>query len=334
MKNPVVRLKEILAELQRNGRSALSLLQDHAARLEASERRLAGIDASFAALEDGLRSLQGAAGGQPGAQGAGAGQGMPETATGNGLSRERILRLAALLEPRRAAGAGKVRVGGANDGGYVMLDDWSGIAGAISIGIGNDDAWDRAILARGIPVAQFDHTITDPPVRAEGLAWQPLGVAAADVNNVRTLASLIRLSGLPEAGDLLLKMDAESAEWAVFAAGEEVAPVGRFRQITLELHWFDRVAETAWFATAEAALSYLARTHAVIHVHANNWGGMALIGGIPFPRVLEITYARRDAYVLDPEHGPFPSSIDAPCNPEKPDLYLGSFRFPPPGSAP
>jgi hypothetical protein len=311
MKNPLVRLKEILGELWRNGRSALALLQEHAARLKALEWQLDRIDPLFVGRAD---------------------QEIPETGTSNGLSRERILRLAALLEPRRAAGAGKVRVGGGNDGGYVMLDDWSGIAGAISIGIGNDDAWDRAILARGIPVAQFDHTITDPPGRADGLAWQPLGVGAADVNNVRTLASLIRLSGLPEAGDLLLKTDVESAEWAVFAAGEHVAPVGRFRQIVIELHGFDRVAETTWFAMAEAALSHLARTHAVIHVHANNCCGMTLIGGIPFPRLLEVTYARRDAYALEPEHGPFPSPIDAPCIPDKPDIYLGSFQFPPPGA--
>jgi len=215
-----------------------------------------------------------------------------------------------------------------------MLDDWQGLAGAISLSVGSDDAWDRAMQARGLAVAQYDHTITAPPRRAPGLHWQPLGIGTADVNTLRTLRSLIALAGLPEKGDLVLKMDVEAAEWAALAPGPEAAPLERFRQIVVELHWFERVADPDWFATAGAALRHLAERHAVVHVHANNRGGMALIGGIPFPRVLEVTWARRDAYALEPETGFFPTPLDAPCDPSRPDLFLGPFRFPPPLAPP
>ncbi|MBB5688886.1 hypothetical protein GXW77_15780 [Roseomonas alkaliterrae] len=340
MNNPVARIKGILGELLLNGRQALEVMRAQAMRLdridEGQALRLGRLEREqarrFAALERKLEAM-GAHGGLPGVPGAPveaiAAEPLDEIAS---LSRERarILRLAALLAPFRPRDARKVRVGPPRDGGYVMVEDWGGLAGAISIGIGDDDAWDRAMLGHGCPVAQFDHTITAPPGTAPGLAWQPLGIGTVDVNNIRTLRSLIALSGLPEAGDLVLKMDVEAAEWPVLAAGEATAPLERFRQILIEFHWFDRIGGDRWFAEAEAALTHLTRSHAVVHVHANNWGGAALIGGVPFPCVLEVTLLRRDVAELEPETGFFPTPLDAPCNPSRPDIFLGTFRFPQP----
>lgn len=353
MYNPINRFKRILAELQLNGRHALTALRHTDQRMAALEAGMNGLreellvlpltalrhmDQRMAALEASMNRLGeelltrppkvagGQGGGNPVSDIGGLGLGIVE-------ARTRILKLAALLAPQRAVGVAKVRVGGANDGGYIMLDDWSGIVGAVSIGIGGDDAWDRAALGHGVPVAQYDHTITEPPSRAEGLHWQKIGLGETDANVLQTLHSLIALSGLPGEGDLILKLDAEGAEWAALAAGEAIAPLGRFRQIVIELHGFGLANLEGWHRTAATALAHLDRTHAVVHVHANNHGGMILIGGIPFPRVLEITYARRDAYNFIPDEGPFPEPLDAACNPAVPDLYLGSFRFPAPSSS-
>ncbi|MEO3472525.1 hypothetical protein AAFN86_11705 [Roseomonas sp. CAU 1739] len=347
MFNPLARLKAILGELRLNGQQAVTFGRLQADRLEALERAVsimgstmgrevdridARVEAAHKALvrtvqQEFVRSAtmlqeQLATGGQ----GAAAFEALATPESGR-----RLRSLAALIVPQRVPGLAKCRVGPAHDGGYVMLDDWAGIAGALSIGIGNDDGWDRDLVGRGIPVAQYDHTITAPPFAGPGLAWQPLGIAAEDVNNLRSLRSLISLSGLPQTGDLLLKLDAESAEWAALGAGETAAPLGRFRQIVVEFHWFERIAEDDWFAAAEQALTHLHRSHAMVHVHANNWGGVVLLGGIAFPRVLELTFARRDAYAFEDETGLFPTAFDAPCNENRPDLYLGTFRFPPPG---
>jgi len=327
MRNPVARVKGIIGEVLLNGRQALEAAREHALRLDRLEREQVR---RLVAVELKLAALVGEAG-RPAVADRDGGDQLRETALAGG-ERARILRLAALLAPFRPRDARKVRVGHSNDGGYVMVEDWQGLAGAISIGIGSDDAWDRAMLGHGCPVAQFDHTITAPPGTAPWLSWQPIGIGTADVNNLRTLRSLIALSGLPEAGDLALKMDVEAAEWPVLAAGEATAPLGRFRQILIEFHWFDRIGENGWFTQAEAALRHLTRSHAVVHVHANNWGGAVLIGGVPFPRVLEVTLLRRDAGELEPETGLFPTALDAPCDPARPDIFLGTFRFPePPG---
>lgn len=325
----VQRTKGLLRELVENGREALG-------RLARLEERMARIESETAFRLDAIQA-QVAAAGTAQASPAQAGQqreAVPFLDAGAAPDMEqRLYALAGLLRIRRAGTAAKARVGNAHDGGYVMLDDWQGIVGAISIGIGGDDGWDSEVAARGIPVAQFDHTIAEPPRRLPLLSWQPLGVAAHDVNTLRSLRSLIALAGLPGAGDLVLKMDAEGAEWEILAAGESAAPLGRFRQIVAEFHWFDRVGHDAWYRTARAALAHILATHACVHVHANNHGGVAMIRGVAFPRVLELTFARRDAYAFEDETALFPTALDAPCDPARPDIYLGAFRFPEPAIA-
>jgi hypothetical protein len=319
MRNPLVRLRNVLREMLVNGRGTLAASQALAERVEDLER-------SMAMMASDLRNVSSNADRPAGQDGA------PPAREPLATRRveARILALADLLVPQRAVGVAKCRVGPAADGGYVMLDDWAGIVGAVSIGIGNDDAWDRAVAARGLPVAQFDHTIAAPPGTGPGLGWRPLGLGPVDVNDLRCLASLIAVSGLPATGDLALKMDAEGAEWPALAAGAGAAPLQRFRQVVIEFHWFDMVATRSWFETASRALDHLHRTHAVVHVHANNHAGGVLLGGVFFPRVLEVTFARRDSYALESETCSFPTPLDAPCDPGRPDIWLGPFRFPAP----
>ena len=321
MRNPLVRLRSILREVVVNGRISAATGLDLAERLDDLER-------SMASLATELRGRPARSDGEARPTATMAPADPSPLATRRVGAR--ILTLADLLVPQRAVGVAKCRIGPDADGGYVMLDDWGGIAGAISIGIGNDDAWDRAVAARGLPVAQFDHTIAAPPGIGPGLSWRPLGLGPADVNDMRCLGSLLAVSGLPATGDLALKVDAEGAEWQAFAAGEAAAPMQRFRQIVVEFHWFDLVATRAWFHTARKALEHLHRTHAVVHVHANNHAGGALLGGVFFPRVLEVTFARRDSYALEAETCSFPTALDTPCDPGRPDIWLGPFRFPAP----
>src|SRR5271156_3144237 len=65
----------------------------------------------------------------------------------------------ASLVPHAAAGVAKRRVGVAEDGAYVMLDDFNGIAAAYSLGIGKEVSWDLDIAAQNILVYQFDPSV-------------------------------------------------------------------------------------------------------------------------------------------------------------------------------
>ena len=76
---------------------------------------------------------------------------------------QRAIAIARMLKPYQLHNASKLRVGGSEDGGYVMVDDFAGIETAFSLGIGPNVDWDYEIAERGIPVHQFDHTVSGPP---------------------------------------------------------------------------------------------------------------------------------------------------------------------------
>jgi hypothetical protein len=83
-----------------------------------------------------------------------------------------------------------------------------------------------------------------------------------------------------------------------------------------------------WYRRALTVLKTLDENFAVVHVHANNALPWANIGNVPFPELLEVTYASRLPYSFKLAEELFPTSLDSPNLPEMPDLYLGRFVFP------
>lgn len=226
------------------------------------------------------------------------------------------------LAPLRVVGFPKRRFGGLRDGGYVMIDDLDGVTAAISGGIGNDVSWDRAMAERGITVHQADHTVAAPPsehplfrFHRQRLASPPSGP------DDTTLGALIGLCG-GDGDTIVCKLDIEGSEWDVLASAAP-ADLARCRQVVVELHDFQRFAEPDWRSPATAALETLAGTHQCVHVHGNNARLFAVVGGVPFPAVIEATFVRKDRYRFVAEPDTFPTPLDAPNFPHRADLYLG-----------
>ncbi len=246
----------------------------------------------------------------------------------NGLAGyERVRSILRLIEPRDARGFRKVRVGGEGDGGYVMLDDFSGIAAAYSLGISTDVTWDAAIAARGIDVFQYDHTVAGPPETNPRFHFRRCGIAGADRAPFRSLPSLMEENGhLAAGGDLLLKCDIEAAEWEALAAlGLE--HLGLFRQIVVEFHGLRDLHVPRFAAIAGPVLAALTAQHRVVHVHGNNYAAYAVTAGLPVPTVLELTFSRCDDKRFTRPRRTFPTRLDRPNNPGVADHALGVFRF-------
>lgn len=239
-----------------------------------------------------------------------------------------VLDMLARLAPFRAAGARKLRIGGRNDGGYVMVDDFADLAGAYSIGVGGDCAWDLDIAARGIDVFQFDHEIAAPPATHDRLFFSPLGLAATEdaEKRVTSLDRMLQRNGHAE-GAFLLKIDIENDEWDVLASLDP-AILRVFRQIVIELHWFERALEPLRRSIMQTAIRTLTRHHRVVHVHGNNFAPWTILAGVPVPRVLELTLLRDDGrWRFSAGEETYPTALDAPNRPDAPDHQLGLFRF-------
>ncbi len=238
------------------------------------------------------------------------------------------LEILRLLRPFRAAGVKKIRLGREGDGGYVLLDDFHEITAAYSLGIGGDVSFDLDLANRGLTIYQYDQTIEALPAEHEKFRWKKLGVGDKNPRmKLEPLHALMRDNGDGVEGpDLLLKCDIEGFEWRML----ETAPEGlfrRFRQIVIEAHNFSNVNNPEYAPIIAAGVRNLTKDHAVVHVHGNNYAPYFIVGGAPIPAVLELTFARRDAYTLTPSNETFPTDLDRPCNPHATDYFLGSFVY-------
>ena len=101
----------------------------------------------------------------------------------------------------------------------------------------------------------------------------------------------------------------------------------RIRQIAIEFHWLRNFTQAEWRSIAVAAMRNLTATHCCIHVHGANWAPFAVVGGVPFPEVFEATFVRRADYQMAPSDAVFPTEFDRPCDPKKPDLFLGRWSY-------
>lgn len=244
-------------------------------------------------------------------------------------SQKRVLESLDLLKIWSVVGQKKTRIGAENDGGYVMLDDFSEVGAAYSIGISNDVSWDMNIANMNIPVFQYDHTIDQLPDHHPLFNWKRIGIGLVDnpEAQITSLETAVRDNNHAKLNDIILKLDAEGVEWDIFSSANENL-LRQFRQIVCEFHHLNRLSDAAYAQAMHNAILNLTRNHRVIHVHGNNYSSWSLAGGVPIPETIEITFVRADDNKqLIPSNELFPTELDRPNHPHRADLYLGKFMF-------
>lgn len=240
-----------------------------------------------------------------------------------------FLQFASLFSPEKVSGFEKIRVGSETDGGYVMLNDFSNIDLALSFGVDINADWDVEVAERGVKVQQFDHSVPQSPVDHSQITFfKQMITPNGEEPDSNSIPRILNAAGIKRDASVILKIDIESAEWDVLDACPSPA-LKRFSQILIEMHDFDRATDPYWLMRATRVMKKLSELFGVYHVHANNWSPMAAIGNVYFPATLEISMAARARYEFQPCDELFPTRLDAPNNPLRPDLYLGAFQFRP-----
>jgi hypothetical protein len=241
---------------------------------------------------------------------------------------EEIKNVLRLLRPYGVRGHKKARFGSPHDGGYVIIDDFRAVDTAFSFGVEQNATWDVDIANRGLTVYQFDHTVYNPPVTDNArLIFARKRISPDAGPDSESLSSLMAQHDKNNTRpNILLKIDIENDEWAVF---DRVSPVllSRFSQIVGEFHYLEGLTDPRCRRLFTRVFEKLIDAYAVVHIHANNCVGTSKVGGLSFPNVLEITFANRCLYSFSETDEMFPGPLDAPNDPNRPDVHLDSFRF-------
>ena len=196
------------------------------------------------------------------------------------------------------------RYGSSNDGGYVICDAIPCDA-FLSGGINDDNRFELDVLG------SYKYLVCH--------AYDPSGAGGAPHERYHFHAERVPVMGLESSRHALVKLDIEGDEWDWLQACPYLDHVAQF---VLELH-SPHLGRWSW-----PELERLARTHALIHAHGNNWDGIVDIEGVRVPGTLETTWVRRDlAGALRPNTRPIPGPLDRPNRVGVPDHVIDWMPF-------
>uniref|UniRef100_UPI003D0B2CD7 FkbM family methyltransferase n=1 Tax=Roseibium sp. TaxID=1936156 RepID=UPI003D0B2CD7 len=123
--------------------------------------------------------------------------------------------------------------------------------------------------------------------------------------------------------DLLLQMDIEGCEYDVLI-DTSIETLKRFRVMIIEFHTLQMLFESYTLRLLKPLMEKITREFVVVHIHPNNCKNLVERNGIYVPKVMEVTFLRKDR-VLESGHSRelvFPHPLDAKNIPSNQDVIL------------
>lgn len=239
---------------------------------------------------------------------------------GFSVSPEKIREFANKLKPKKIDFP-LVRIGPKFDGGYLIPDDLEGVDACFSPGVSTYAHFENDLYNKyGVNSHLADFSVDGPPSDCTPLSFRKKFLGAYSDNIYLTLEQWFLECGGIDA-DYILQMDIEGAEYEAILSTPDYI-LRKFRTIVLEMHDLDRLAVPEFYRLADAMLGKISQFFHVVHVHPNNYGGIININGVNTPKVIEVTFHRKDRSETSGNVVDFPHPEDAPCCPQLPDYVL------------
>jgi len=183
------------------------------------------------------------------------------------------------------------RIGNSNDGGYVIVNDFSYNDYLISMGVANDVSFEEELCLTFSGMDLYDYSINflPKPVKNSRFFQEKISDNSHHI-----------FDRVPKDKDLILKIDIESGEWDFFDSLSS-DQINRFRQIIIEIHWAIKTQHINYPTLPIWIIEKINKTHQVVAVHPNNYGGTVIVGETFVPQVMELTFLRKSDYTFTNE---------------------------------
>lgn len=200
------------------------------------------------------------------------------------------------------------RIGGAGDGGYLLPDDLININECFSPGVGGTVQFESHLDQMGIisHLADGSHQIlTDIP---DGWTYLQKNIDILEGEQSSLLEKWVSETSIG-GGDYIMQMDIEGAEYRVLTATPKET-LAKFRIICVEFHRLERVFFRDTLSDTKALFNKLCSCFDIVHAHPNNRRGSVGSGQSRCPRLLELTFLRKDRRRKEPEPAMLPHPLD------------------------
>ena len=179
------------------------------------------------------------------------------------------------------------RYGSFADGGYVIpIKAVNNSKFLISGGIEKNNEFEIELANLGIVGIQIDNSIDTPPKDHKNLTFKRATLGGKSGVSIDAL-----LKSFDSTSQGMLKLDIEGSEYETLS---EVESFARFTTIIVELHNLFKIVEDQFWEDLKSILNNFSKRHSVVFLAPNNCCGFSIIGGVPIPNVLEVTWARND----------------------------------------
>jgi len=216
-----------------------------------------------------------------------------------------------------------MRMGGDNDGGYLIPDDLNGIAACFSPGLAHTHSFEDALFDL-FNIQSFVCDPVKPPsskLLPNYISFIQKKLAPFRSRKSLTLENWVNSSILHQDQDLLLQIDIEGDEYATLLACD-LSTILRFRIIVMELHYLELLPSSVFMGMFFMPLiDRLSSYFDLVHFHANNQVSLVECHGIMIPPVIELTWHRKDrrkTQCATPAN--IPNIHDRPNNPSRNDF--------------
>jgi hypothetical protein len=219
-----------------------------------------------------------------------------------------LLDLMTKLRPQDC-GIDLIRIGSSRDGGYLIPDDLGGIEYCFSPGVSSISDFENQLADRNIKSFLADYSVDGPPVARSEFTFDKKFLGPFDDGKYFTLASWKDKYLKDYAGDLILQMDIEGAEYEVILSAPD-GLLDQFRIMGIEFHGVDRLYDAFTFRLLSSCFEKLLRLFHVVHIHPNNFGESVRRGELEVPVTMEFTFLNKRRVKSTRAKMSFPHKLD------------------------
>ena len=232
-----------------------------------------------------------------------------------------IRKLLKTITPKKIT-KNNIRVGGDNDGGYVVPNDFEGVDYCFSPGVGNLINFENDLIKKGIKCFLADQNI-NKTYDSRFIDFEKKFIGPTTDDNYITLKDWISSKiDYKKNNELILQLDVEGDEYNILNS-LDIYTLKKFRIILIEFHQLHYIFDSFTFKNIKKVFDKLNKYFYCTHIHPNNNPEFIVKErDIIIPPVMEFSYLRKDrSYIIEQKLN-FPSEIDQPNNPSREDIDL------------
>lgn len=202
-----------------------------------------------------------------------------------------------LLRPIKLDLSKMLRIGGSNDGGYVMYGGAGELKNshskALSLGVSDYSPWDLEMAELGFEVIEYDGSIEKSPYIHKNITFYKKFIGINNDENTITIHQVLKDNQFDKTKANILQCDIENAEWKMLENIDIELLSTYFTQVIFEFHGCN-VEELEGFKRRKKVLERLNEYFIPIHTHLNNHGKIFYSKGLFWSTSVEVSYLRKD----------------------------------------